>query len=80
MVVEVGNRDSRRITEHVIWADPVVLERECLLACHHVTNFMRTFVQALCTWITCEGIERCRFQCGGHGRWMILYSHVNQHR
>jgi acyl-CoA oxidase len=24
-------------------------------------------VQALCTWITCEGIERCRFQCGGHG-------------
>jgi acyl-CoA oxidase len=24
-------------------------------------------LQALCTWITCEGIERCRFQCGGHG-------------
>lgn len=24
-------------------------------------------MQALCTWITCEGIERCRFQCGGHG-------------
>lgn len=23
--------------------------------------------QALCTWITCEGIEKCRLACGGHG-------------
>ncbi len=24
-------------------------------------------VQALCTWITCDGIEKCRQACGGHG-------------
>ncbi len=24
-------------------------------------------LQALCTWITCEGIEKCRLACGGHG-------------
>lgn len=24
-------------------------------------------MQALCTWITCDGIEKCRQACGGHG-------------
>lgn len=24
-------------------------------------------VQALSTWITCDGIETCRRDCGGHG-------------
>lgn len=24
-------------------------------------------LQALCTWITCEGIEKCRLASGGHG-------------
>ena len=23
--------------------------------------------QAVCSWITCDTIERCRLSCGGHG-------------
>ena len=44
---------------------PVAERNHCSHANPNLTCLHRP--QAVCSWITCDTIERCRLSCGGHG-------------
>lgn len=35
--------------------------------CEHLANMDAGHLQAVGTWIACDGVETCRRACGGHG-------------